>query len=54
MKQIIEFLFGVAARGEKPVIGYHTTCHGHYTTYGDWLKEFHVSMLYDRKTLHID
>lgn len=54
MKQIIEFLFGVRAQGEKPVIGSHITCHGPFTSYGDWLKEFHVSMLYDRKTLHID
>lgn len=54
MKQIIEFLFGVRAQGEKPKIGYRTTCHGPLITYGDWLKEFHVSMLYDRKTLHID
>ena len=54
MKQIIEFLFGVRAEGEKPVIGHHTTCQGPFTTYSDWLKEFRVSMLYDRKTLHID
>lgn len=54
MKQIVEFLFGVAARGEKPPIGYHTTCHGPHITYGDWLKEFRVGMLFDRKTLHLD
>lgn len=54
MKQIIEFLFGVAARCEKPVIGYHTTCQGPFTSYGDWLQEFRVSMLHDRKILHID
>jgi hypothetical protein len=54
MKQVIEFLFGVAARGEKPVVGHHTTCQGSFTSYGEWLKEFRVSMLYDRKTLHID
>jgi len=54
MKQVIEFLFGVAARGEKPVVGYHTTCQGPFTSYGEWLKEFRVSMLYDRKMLHLD
>ena len=54
MKQIIEFLFGVRAEGEKPVIGYHTTCQGPFTSYGEWVKEFRVSMLHDRKILHID
>lgn len=54
MKQVIEFLFGVRAQGEKPIIGSHTTCHGQFTTYGDWLQEFRVSMLYDRKALHLD
>ena len=54
MKQVIEFLFGVAARGEKPIVGHHITCQGPFTSYGEWLKEFRVSMLYDRKTLHID
>jgi len=54
MKKITEFLFGVRAIGEKPIIGSHTTCYGPLTTYGDWLKEFRVSMLYDRKALHLD
>lgn len=54
MKQIIIFLFGVRAEGEKPIIGSHTTCYGPFTSYGEWVKEFRVSMLYDRKTLHID
>lgn len=54
MKQIIKFLFGVRAEGEKPTIGSHTTCHGPFTSYGEWVKEFRVSMLYDRKALHID
>ena len=54
MKKIIEFLFGVRANGEKPIIGSHTTCHGPHITYGDWLKEYRVSMLYDRKALHLD
>ena len=51
--KIKEFLFGVAARGEKPQVGFHTTCHGPFTTFGDWCKEFHVGMLYDRKSVHI-
>lgn len=54
MKKVIEFLFGVRAMGEKPIIGSHTTCYGPFTSYGEWLKEFRVSMLYDRKALHLD
>ena len=54
MKQIIKFLFGVRAQGEKPIVGSHITCHGPFTSYGEWVKEFRVSMLYDRKALHID
>jgi hypothetical protein len=54
MKKITEFLFGVRAIGEKPVIGSHISCHGPFTTYGEWVKEFRVSMLYDRKMLHLD
>jgi hypothetical protein len=54
MKKIIEFIFGVRAVGEKPVIGSHTTCQGQFTSYGEWVKEYRVSMLYDRKMLHLD
>ncbi len=57
LEQIIntikEFLFGVAARGEKTKTGFHTTCNGCYTNFGDWCKEFRVGMLYDRKAVHI-
>jgi hypothetical protein len=51
--KIKEFLFGVAARGEKTKTGFHTTCNGCYTNFGDWCKEFRVGMLYDRKAVHI-
>lgn len=53
LTKIKELLFGVAARGEKPVKGFHTTCNGPYTNFGDWCKEFRVGMLYDRKAVHI-
>ncbi len=51
--KIKEFLFGVQARGEKPTVGHHTTCHGSFTTFGDWCQEFRVGMLYDRKQIHL-
>jgi hypothetical protein len=53
IKTIKEFVFGIAARGEKPIVGFKTTCHGPFTTFGEWCQEFRVGMLYDRKQIHL-
>jgi hypothetical protein len=56
MTKIKEFLFGRLATPvcERPKAGHVTTCHGQFTTFGDWCKEFNVSMLHDRKSIHLN
>ncbi len=55
MKRIKEILFGKRADSLGiPKSGWTTTCHGPYTNFGDWCKEFRVSMLSDKKTLYIE
>lgn len=54
--KILEFFFG---RKAKPVdtikIGYHTVNYNTYCKdFGEWCKEFNVSMLYDKKPLHFN
>jgi len=56
IKFIKELLFG---RRAKPVCTIITTMRTvqpttHPTDFGDWCKEFNISMLYDRKPLHLN
>lgn len=56
LKFIKELLFGRRASPvcERPRAGYRTTHFGRVTNFGDWCKEFKVSMLHDRKSIHLD
>jgi hypothetical protein len=56
LKFIKELLFG---RRAKPVCTINTSLRTvqpttHATSFGDWCKEFNVSMLHDRKPLHLN
>lgn len=56
LKFIKELLFG---RRAKPVCTIITTLHTvqpntHVNDFGDWCKEFNVSMLHNRKPLHLN
>jgi len=59
-KQLIttikEFLFGRTATPvcERPKAGYVTTCQAPFTNYGDWCKEFRVSMLHGKQATHLN
>lgn len=55
MKVLKEFLFGRVA---DPVCtiktGYHTVhAYPHPTTYGDWVEEFRVGILFDKKAIEM-
>lgn len=56
LKFIKELLFGRRASPvcERPKAGFKTMQAGSYTNFGDWCKEFKVSMLHDRKNIHLD
>lgn len=56
LKLIKEFLFGKRAPPicERPKAGWKTTYYGGYSTYGEWCKEFRVSMLHNRQPLHLN
>lgn len=56
LKFIKELLFG---RRTKPVCTINTSLHTvqpatHAENFGDWCKEFNVSMLHNRKPLHLN
>ena len=57
MKWIKEFLFGRRADAVCQIkTGYHTV-HPKFTKpydFGDWCKEFNVSMLHDRKPIYLN
>ena len=56
LKTIKEFLFGRVATPvcPRPKAGYVTTCNGPYTNYGDWCKEFRVSMLHGKQAIYLN
>lgn len=56
LKFIKELLFGRRASPvcDRPKAGFKTMQAGSYTNFGDWCKEFKVSMLHDRKSIHLD
>lgn len=56
LKFIKELLFGRRASPvcERPKAGYKTTQFGRVTNFGEWCKEFKVSMLHNRKSIHLD
>lgn len=59
MKKIItltkEFVFGVRREPVEPIsTGFKTLKPKDQPNYHNWVKEFRVSMLHDRKVIHMD
>lgn len=56
MQKLMLRLFGHKPRTKEqmPPIRFNTTCPEEKLTYEDWLKEFNVGMMWDRKVVHIN
>lgn len=54
MQYIKTLIFGVRRKPvEQIATGFHSLPLENQPTFEEWCKEFNVSMLYDRKTIHI-
>jgi hypothetical protein len=51
-KKLIEFVFGKVADGEIPKHGKTTTHPNKTLSFQEWVREYQVSMLFDKKIVH--